>query len=82
MGQIMRLLRSIVHDEGITAIVATHDPLLIGMADRVASLKDGVLSWPRASRRLPPGARRRPSRLVFQGAGPPARPVSREITRR
>jgi putative ABC transport system ATP-binding protein len=42
-GQIMRLLRSIVHDEGITAIVATHDPVLIGMADRVLSLKDGVL---------------------------------------
>jgi len=42
-GQIMRLLRSIVHDEGITAIVATHDPVLIGLADRVLSLKDGVL---------------------------------------
>jgi putative ABC transport system ATP-binding protein len=43
-GQIMRLLRSIVHDEGITAIVATHDPVLIGLADRVLNLKDGVLS--------------------------------------
>ena len=42
-GQIMRLLRSIVHSEGITAIVATHDPVLIGLADRVLSLKDGVL---------------------------------------
>jgi putative ABC transport system ATP-binding protein len=42
-GQIMRLLRSIVHDEGITAIVATHDPVLIGLADRVLNLKDGVL---------------------------------------
>jgi putative ABC transport system ATP-binding protein len=42
-GQIMRLLRGIVHDEGITAIVATHDPVLIGLADRVLNLKDGVL---------------------------------------
>jgi putative ABC transport system ATP-binding protein len=42
-GQIMRLLRSIVHSEGITAIVATHDPVLITLADRVLTLKDGVL---------------------------------------
>ena len=42
-GQIMRLLRSIVHDEGITAIVATHDPVLIALADRVLNIKDGVL---------------------------------------
>ena len=42
-GQIMRLLRSIVHSEGITAVVATHDPVLIGLADRVLTLKDGVL---------------------------------------
>ena len=42
-GQIMRLLRSIVHGEGITAIVATHDPVLIGLADRVVNLSDGLL---------------------------------------
>jgi putative ABC transport system ATP-binding protein len=42
-GQVMRLLRSIVHSEGITAIVATHDPVLIGLADRVLTLRDGVL---------------------------------------
>jgi putative ABC transport system ATP-binding protein len=42
-GQIMRLIRSIVHDEGITAIVATHDPVLTSLADRVLSLKDGQL---------------------------------------
>ncbi len=42
-GQIMRLLRSIVHAEGITAIVATHDPVLIGLADRVLNLRDGLL---------------------------------------
>jgi putative ABC transport system ATP-binding protein len=42
-GQIMRLLRSIAHAEGITAIVATHDSVLIGLADRVLNLKDGIL---------------------------------------
>jgi putative ABC transport system ATP-binding protein len=39
----MRLLRSIAHDEGITAIVATHDPALIELADRVLELRDGTL---------------------------------------
>jgi len=42
-GQIMRLIRSIVHDEGITAIVATHDQVLMGLADRILTLKDGRL---------------------------------------
>ncbi len=42
-GQIMRLIRGIVHDEGITAIVATHDQLLMDLADRVLTLKDGQL---------------------------------------
>jgi putative ABC transport system ATP-binding protein len=42
-GQIMRLIRGIVHDEGITAIVATHDQLLMDLADRILTLKDGQL---------------------------------------
>ena len=42
-GQIMRLIRGIAHEEGITAIVATHDPVLTGLADRVLSLRDGLL---------------------------------------
>jgi putative ABC transport system ATP-binding protein len=41
--QIMRLLRSIAHSEGITAIVATHDHAMIELADRVLELKDGTL---------------------------------------
>jgi putative ABC transport system ATP-binding protein len=41
--QIMRLIRSIAHGEGITAIVATHDNALIELADRVLELKDGRL---------------------------------------
>jgi putative ABC transport system ATP-binding protein len=42
-AQIMHLIRSIVHEEGITAIVATHDPVLTALADRVVNLRDGRL---------------------------------------
>ena len=38
---IMILLRALVHSEGVTAIVATHDPVLIDIADRVLELVDG-----------------------------------------
>jgi putative ABC transport system ATP-binding protein len=41
--QIMRLLRTVVVSEGITALVATHDPALHDMADEVLSLEDGQL---------------------------------------
>jgi putative ABC transport system ATP-binding protein len=41
--QIMRLLRTVVVAEGITALVATHDPALHEMADEVLSLEDGQL---------------------------------------
>jgi putative ABC transport system ATP-binding protein len=41
--QIMRLLRTVVVAEGITALVATHDPALHDMADEVLSLEDGQL---------------------------------------
>lgn len=40
----MRLLRTVVHSEGITALVATHDPVLIDLADHTFRLDDGVLS--------------------------------------
>jgi putative ABC transport system ATP-binding protein len=39
---IMLLLRSIVRSEGITAIVATHDPMMLDVADRVVELQDGA----------------------------------------
>jgi putative ABC transport system ATP-binding protein len=41
--RIMLLLRSIVRSEGITAIVATHDPMMLDVADRVVQLRDGQL---------------------------------------
>ena len=39
--RIMLLLRSIVRSEGVTAIVATHDPMMLDVADRVVELRDG-----------------------------------------
>jgi putative ABC transport system ATP-binding protein len=41
--QIMQLLRALVRSEGVTALVATHDPGLITLADRVLEIGDGVL---------------------------------------
>jgi putative ABC transport system ATP-binding protein len=42
--QIMRLLRAVVRSEGVTALVATHDPALIDLADRVLQLADGKIA--------------------------------------
>jgi putative ABC transport system ATP-binding protein len=41
--QIMRLLRTVVETEGITALVATHDATLLELADHVLALEDGQL---------------------------------------
>jgi len=41
--QIMRLLRTVVAADGITAVVATHDPALHELADEVLALEDGQL---------------------------------------
>ncbi|MCG6493969.1 ABC transporter ATP-binding protein [Kitasatospora sp. A2-31] len=38
---IMQLLRAVVRSEGVTALVATHDPTLMELADRVIELRDG-----------------------------------------
>ena len=40
---IMSLLRAIVRSEGLTAVIATHDPLLIDLADRTVELRDGQI---------------------------------------
>ncbi|MEV0620866.1 ABC transporter ATP-binding protein [Nonomuraea sp. NPDC050404] len=39
--QIMELLRALVRSEGVTALVATHDPSLMTLADRVLEISDG-----------------------------------------
>jgi putative ABC transport system ATP-binding protein len=38
---IMSLLRAIVRSEGLTAVIATHDPMLVDLADRTIELRDG-----------------------------------------
>jgi putative ABC transport system ATP-binding protein len=38
---IMEVVRGLVRSEGVSAIVATHDPLLLDIADRVVELRDG-----------------------------------------
>lgn len=41
---VMELLRAVVRSEGVTAVVATHDATLLGLADRVLELSDGELT--------------------------------------
>ncbi|MFD7638927.1 ATP-binding cassette domain-containing protein, partial [Streptomyces sp. NPDC059873] len=43
---VMELLRTVVHSEGVAALVATHDPQLLGLADRVVELSDGEIIEP------------------------------------
>jgi putative ABC transport system ATP-binding protein len=40
---IMQLIRRVVRAEQVTAIVATHDPAMLDVADRVVELRDGQL---------------------------------------
>lgn len=40
---VMALLRAVVEAEGMTAIVSTHDPVMIALADRAVHLADGRL---------------------------------------
>ena len=44
--RIMLVLREVVRAEGITAVVATHDPLMMDVADRIVELRDGALVEP------------------------------------
>lgn len=42
--EIMTLIRRIVDEDGMTVVVATHDPDLLSVADRVVELVDGELT--------------------------------------
>jgi putative ABC transport system ATP-binding protein len=46
---VMALLRGVVESEGVTALVSTHDPTMIALADRVMRINDGRLDEPEAS---------------------------------
>jgi putative ABC transport system ATP-binding protein len=38
---VMALLRALVDSEGVTALVSTHDPVMMSLADRVVGISDG-----------------------------------------
>ncbi|MEU8817628.1 ABC transporter ATP-binding protein [Actinoplanes sp. NPDC048796] len=38
---VMALLRGVVESEGVTAVIATHDPVMMELADRVIRISDG-----------------------------------------
>ncbi|MDH6138665.1 putative ABC transport system ATP-binding protein [Kitasatospora sp. GP30] len=40
---VMQLLRAVVRSEGVTVLVATHDPQLMELSDRVVELRDGQI---------------------------------------
>jgi glutamate transport system ATP-binding protein len=40
---IMQLIQALVRSQKVTAIVATHDPVLLNLADRVIELRDGTI---------------------------------------
>lgn len=40
------LLRQLVHEDGAAAIVTTHDPVVVAVADRILDLRDGRLHDP------------------------------------
>jgi putative ABC transport system ATP-binding protein len=40
---VMALIRGIVEAEGVTALVSTHDPVMIALADRAVQVVDGRL---------------------------------------
>jgi putative ABC transport system ATP-binding protein len=42
--QIMRLLQEVVRSEGVTTLVATHDPAILDIADSVLHLVDGKIT--------------------------------------
>ncbi len=44
--RIMMLIRTVVRAEGVTAVVATHDPVMLEVADRTIELLDGALIAP------------------------------------
>lgn len=44
--EVMELIRVLVRSEGVTALVCTHDPTVVAVADRVLELHDGRIGEP------------------------------------
>jgi putative ABC transport system ATP-binding protein len=55
---IMEVVRRLVRSEGVSAIVATHDPLLLDIADRVVELRDGRVVSSNGAGKAAAGGRR------------------------
>jgi putative ABC transport system ATP-binding protein len=51
-GEIMRLLRNLVRDEGLTLLLVTHDQGVAAYADRIVRLRDGMIEGVEAN--VPP----------------------------
>ncbi len=47
--EVMELVRALVRGEGVTALVCTHDPAVVAVADRVLELHDGRITEPAPS---------------------------------
>ena len=41
--QVVKVLKDLVHEEGLTVIMTTHDPSMIDIADCVYTLEDGMI---------------------------------------
>ncbi len=41
---VMALLRGVVESEGVTALVSTHDPVMMALADRIVPIADGQVA--------------------------------------
>lgn len=48
-SSMMNLVAELVHSQSVAAIVATHDPTMAQLADRVIEIHDGQLTPPRAA---------------------------------
>jgi putative ABC transport system ATP-binding protein len=48
---VMVLLRAVIRAERMTGIVATHDPAIVALADRVIQLRDGEVTADRGAPR-------------------------------
>ncbi|MGI8534763.1 MAG: ABC transporter ATP-binding protein [Candidatus Limnocylindrales bacterium] len=66
--KIMSLLRSVARTESITMVVATHDPLMLGVADRVVELRDGRIAAADTTASEP--RTRRPADIMPPSGGP------------
>jgi len=55
--EVMALLRAVVRGAGVTAVVCTHDPSVVDVADRVVEIVDGTLHAPTGVLADGPGGR-------------------------